>query len=152
MQFHLFKDAKDPFCGLAAARGASWVFFLLLSLFCLPAPGWAFHRFFLLWCWIGWCFSGCDVVDSAALPRLEGNCVAVSRRRCRGYLATALRLVGITLTVMRLFAAVIGGGGNQPERLNAEGFSPSAFSRGGASSQLSECRPSREKRRTRISG
>ena len=40
MQFHLFKDAKDPFCGLAAARGASWVFFLLLSLFCLPAPGW----------------------------------------------------------------------------------------------------------------
>ena len=38
MQFHLFKDAKDPFCGLAAARGASWVFFLLLSLFCLLAP------------------------------------------------------------------------------------------------------------------
>ena len=37
MQFHLFKDAKNPFCGLAAARGASWVFFLLLSLFCLPA-------------------------------------------------------------------------------------------------------------------
>ena len=31
---------------------------------------------------------------------------------------------------MRLFAAVIGGGGNQPERLNAEGFSPSARSRG----------------------
>ena len=27
MQFHLFKDAKNPFCGLAAARGASWVFF-----------------------------------------------------------------------------------------------------------------------------
>ena len=39
-----------------------------------------------------------------------------------------------------------GGDGKQPERLNAEGFSPSAFSRGGASSQLSECRPSREKR------
>ena len=32
--------------------------------------------------------------------------------------------------MMRLFAAVIGGGGNQPERLNAEGFSPSARSRG----------------------
>ena len=44
MQFHLFKDAKDPFCGLAAARGASWVFFLLLSLFCLPASGWAFQK------------------------------------------------------------------------------------------------------------
>ena len=47
---------------------------------------------------------------------------------------------------MRLFAAVIGGGGNQPERLNPEDFSPSARSRGGASSQLSEYRPSREKR------
>ena len=80
----------------------------------------------------------------AAATRLVGNCVAVSRRRCCGYLATALRLVGITLTVMRLFAAVIGGGGNQPERLNPEDFSPSARSRGGASAQLSECRPSRE--------
>ena len=64
--------------------------------------------------------------------RLFGNFVAVKRRRCRGYLATALRLlggvaaviwqlrcgytvnlaalprlVGITLAVMRLFAAVI---------------------------------------------
>ena len=45
MQFHLFKDAKDPFCGLAAARGASWVFFLLLSLFCLSAPGGHFTDF-----------------------------------------------------------------------------------------------------------
>ena len=83
------------------------------------------------------------------------NFVAVKRRRCRGYFATALRLVGgvaavsrqlrcgytvnlaalprlfgITLAVMRLFAAVIGGVGIQPERLNAEGFSPSALSRG----------------------
>ena len=46
MQFHLFKDAKDPFCGLAAARGASWVFFLLLSLFCLQPPGGDFTDFF----------------------------------------------------------------------------------------------------------
>ena len=47
MQFHLFKDAKDPFCGLAAARGASWVFFLLLSLFCLLASvGGDFTDFF----------------------------------------------------------------------------------------------------------
>ena len=47
-----------------------------------------------------------------------------------------MRLVGITLTVMRLFAAVIGGGGNQPERLNVEGFSPSALSRGGVIATL----------------
>ena len=37
---------------------------------------------------------------------------------------------------MRLFAAVIGGGGNQPERLNVEGFSPSALSRGSVSATL----------------
>ena len=50
------------------------------------------------------------------MMRLFGCCAAVN---------------GIALMAMRLFAAVIGGGGNQPERLNAEGFSPSALSRGG---------------------
>ena len=38
MQFHLFKDAKDPFCGLAAARGASWVFFFAPLAFLFAAP------------------------------------------------------------------------------------------------------------------
>ena len=77
MQFHLFKDAKDPFCGLAAARGASWVFFLLLSLFLFVGlGGWGFHRFF---CYgVGWA----SVL--AAAPRLEGNCVAVSRHHLDG--------------------------------------------------------------------
>ena len=81
--------------------------------------------------------------------RLKGGVAAVIWQLRCGYtvnLAALPRLVGITLAVMRLFAAVIGGGGNQPERLNVEGFSPSARSRGGASSQLSECRPSREER------
>ena len=72
-------------------------------------------------------------VNLAALPRLLGNFVAVSRQLRCGYtvnLAALPRLVGITLAVMRLFAAVIGCGGIQPERLNAEGFSPRALSRG----------------------
>ena len=44
MQFHLFKDAKDPFCGLAAARGASWVFFFAPLAFLFAGPGgWGFH-------------------------------------------------------------------------------------------------------------
>ena len=37
-------------------------------------------------------------------------------------------------------AVVIGGVGIQPERLNAEGFSPRALSRGGASAQPPGCR------------
>ena len=47
---------------------------------------------------------------------------AVIRQRCRGYWHH--------LAVMRLFAAIISREGIQPERLNAEGFSPSALSRG----------------------
>ena len=44
MQFHLFKDAKDPFCGLAAARGASWVFFFApLAFLFAGLGGWGFH-------------------------------------------------------------------------------------------------------------
>ena len=89
------------------------------------------------------------------MPRLFGNCVAVSRRRCRGYLvirqlrcgysviwqlrcgytvnlAALPRLFGITLAVMRLFAAVIGGVGIQPERLNAEGEARELLAEGGA--------------------
>ena len=38
MQFDLFKDAKDPFCGLAAARGASWVFFFAPLAFLFAGP------------------------------------------------------------------------------------------------------------------
>ena len=58
MQFHLFKDAKDPFCGLAAARGASWVFFLLLSLFfCLLAPVGGDFTDFSAMVLDSWCFS-----------------------------------------------------------------------------------------------
>ena len=46
MQFHLFKDAKDPFCGLAAARGASWVFFCSSRFFvCRPPVGGDFTDF-----------------------------------------------------------------------------------------------------------
>ena len=45
-----------------------------------------------------------------AVMRLFGNFVAVIRRRCRGYSAIALRLLGINLALMRLLggcAAVI---------------------------------------------
>ena len=37
-----------------------------------------------------------------AVMRLLGNFVAVIRRRCRGYSAIALRLLGINLALMRL--------------------------------------------------
>ena len=60
----------------------------------------------------------------AAMPRLlasSGGDVVI-RQRCRGYWHH--------LAVMRLFAAIISREGIQPERLNAEGFSPSARSRG----------------------
>ena len=58
------------------------------------------------------------------MPRLlasSGGDVVI-RQRCRGYWHH--------LAVMRLFAAIISREGIQPERLNAEGFSPSALSRG----------------------
>ena len=44
-----------------------------------------------------------------AVMRLLGNFVAVMRRRCRGYSAIVLRLLGINLAVMRLFGKFFAG-------------------------------------------
>ena len=68
----------------------------------------------------------------AAVRRHHLGGDAVRRQLRCGYWAAAPRLLGITLAVMRLFAAVIGGGGIQPERLNAEGEARVLVAGGGA--------------------
>ena len=59
-----------------------------------------------------------------------GMIPGVSLRYTPGYEPLASLGRSTFQVVLRLFAAVIGCEGIQPERLNAEGFSPSALSRG----------------------
>ena len=63
MQFHLFKDAKDPFCGLAAARGASWVFFFAPLAFLFAGPRVGISPILSAMVLDSWCFSYCDAVN-----------------------------------------------------------------------------------------
>ena len=65
---------------------------------------------------------------------------------CGLFLAAMPRLFGITLTVMRIFAAILCCGGIQPERLNAEGEARVLVAGGGASAQPPEYRHHQEKR------
>ena len=80
-------------------------------------------------------FCGCAAVNG---HHLGGD--AVIRQRCRGYWHH--------LAVMRLFAAIISREGIQPERLNAEGDSPSALSRGLSEAQPPDTSRKKKKRRT----
>ena len=63
MQFHLFKDAKDPFCGLAAARGASWVFFFAPLAFLFVGLRVGISPILSAMVLDSWCFSYCDAVN-----------------------------------------------------------------------------------------